>query len=199
MGELVVLNHVTLDGVMQAPGRPDEDPRGGFAHGGWASPRGESVAEAIGDMAQVGGLLFGRRTYQDFAKFWPKQTNNPFTEVLNATPKFVTSSTLTLPLPWSKSTLLTGDAAAAVATLKQQVDQGLLIMGSGQLIQALLRHGLIDEFRLLIHPLVLGTGRRLFAEGGPTAEFSLVGTTTTPSGVIIATYRAAESGGPALR
>ena len=193
MSKIVVLMHLTLDGVMQAPGRPDEDRRGGFTHGGWARPRGDSVVEAFGGISQGGGLLLGRRTYEDFFSFWPKQTDNPFTEVLNNTQKYVASTTLKEPLPWSNSTLLKGDAAEAVAKLKQQVDKDLLIMGSGQLLQSLMRRNLIDEYVLLIHPLVLGTGQRLFTEGSPTTEFQLAETKTAKSGVVIATYRAAEA------
>ena len=197
MSNVVVLNHLTLDGVMQAPGRPDEDNRGGFAHGGWARPRGDSVGAALGGIGEVGGLLFGRRTYEDFFAFWPNQTNNPFTAVLTTTQKYVASTTLAEPLPWINSTLLTGDPAAAVATLKQQLDKDLLIMGSGELIQSLMRRNLVDEYVLLIHPLVLGTGRRLFAEGSPATALRLADTRTTTTGVVIATYRAAESTTPA--
>jgi dihydrofolate reductase len=196
MSKIVMLNHLTLDGVMQAPGRPDEDRRDGFAHGGWARLRGDSVAQALGDIGEVGGLLFGRRTYEDFYSFWPNQTNNPFTDVLNTTQKYVASTTLQEPLPWSNSTLLVGDTVGAVAKLKQQLDKDILMMGSGQLIQSLMRPSLIDEYVLLIHPLVLGQGRRLFAEGSPTATFQLVDTKTTTTGVVIATYRAAESTNP---
>jgi dihydrofolate reductase len=197
MSKVVVLNHLTLDGVMQAPGRPDEDNRGGFAHGGWARPRGDSVAEAFGGIGEVEGLLFGRRTYEDFFAFWPHQTNNPFTAVLNTTQKYVASTTLAEPLPWSNSTLLAGDAAAAVAKLKQQLDKDLLIMGSGDLLQSLMRRNLVDEYVLLIHPLILGTGRRLFAEGSPTTTLQLIDTKTTATGVVIATYRATEPAAPA--
>jgi dihydrofolate reductase len=195
MSNVVVLNHLTLDGVMQAPGRPDEDNRGGFAHGGWARPRGDSVGAALGGIGEVGGLLFGRRTYEDFFAFWPNQTNNPFTAVLTTTQKYVASTTLAEPLPWINSTMLTGDAAAAVATLKQQLDKDLLIMGSGELIQSLMRRNLVDQYVLLIHPLVLGTGRRLFVEGSPTAALRLVDTKTTATGVVIATY---EPAGPTV-
>jgi dihydrofolate reductase len=192
MGNIVVMNHLTLDGVMQAPGRVDEDLRGDFAHGGWAIPRGDSVAAALGGIAEVGGMLFGRRTYQDFYSYWPNQTDNPFTEVLDNTQKYVASTTLKEPLPWSNSTLLTGDVAEAVSTLKQQLDKDLLIMGSGQLIQSLMRYNLVDTYMLMIHPVVLGTGRRLFPEGSPTSAFQLVSTRTTASGVVIATYKPVE-------
>src|SRR6476619_1526300 len=186
MSKIVVLNHLTLDGVMQAPGRPDEDSRGGFTHGGWARPRGDSVAEAFGGIAEVGGLLFGRRTYQDFVSFWANQTDTPCTAVLNKTQKYVASTTLAEPLPWSNSTLLTGNAAEAVAALKQQLDKDLLVMGSGELLQSLMRRNLVDEYVLLIHPLVLGTGRRLFAEGSPTTALQLIDSKTTTTGVVIA-------------
>ncbi len=197
MSRLVVTNNVSLDGVMQSPASPDEDRRDGFAHGGWARPRGDSVGEAFGGIGEVGGLLFGRRTYEDFFSFWPNQTDNPFTAVLNTTQKYVASTTLQEPLPWSNSTLLSGDATDAVARLKQQLGKDLLIMGSGELIQSLMRRNLIDEYVLLIHPLVLGTGRRLFAEGSSATTFRLVDTKTTTTGVIIATYQAAESTVPA--
>jgi dihydrofolate reductase len=197
MSKVVVFMHLTLDGVMQAPGRPDEDLRDGFAHGGWAVPRGDAVGEAFGGIAEVGGMLLGRRTYEDFFSVWPNRTDNPFTAALNSTQKYVASTTLTEPLPWSNSTLLTGDAAEAVAALKQQLDKDLLIMGSSELIQSLMRRNLIDEYVLLIHPLVLGTGRRLFAEGSPATALRLIDTKTTSSGVMIATYQAAEPIAPA--
>jgi dihydrofolate reductase len=192
MSKVVVLMHLTLDGVMQAPGRVDEDQRGGFTHGGWAWPRGDSVVAASRGIAEVGGLLFGRRTYEDFFSFWPNQTDNPFTLALNNSQKYVASTTRHEPLPWINSTLLKGDVAEAVARLKQQLDKNLLIMGSSELIQSLMRRNLVDEYVLLIHPLVLGMGRRLFAAGSPTTTLQLVDTKTTATGVVIATYGAAE-------
>src|SRR6266516_7397123 len=195
MSKVVVFMNLTLDGVMQAPGRPDEDRRGGFEHGGWAMPYATMEA-AEASMAYSGALLLGRRTYEDFYTVWPNRTDNPFTAVLNNTQKYVASTTLEEPLSWINSTLLKGDAAEAVARLKQQLDKDLLIMGSGELIQSLMRRNLVDEYVLLIHPLVLGTGRRLFAEGSPTTALRLVDTKTTTTGVVIATYRAAEPTGP---
>lgn len=191
MGKIVVLDHLTLDGVMQAPGRPDEDCRGGFAHGGWASPRGDVVGEVFGAIPAVAGMLFGRRTYEDFYAFWPSQPDNPFTPLLNSTQKYVASTTLREPLPWVNSTLLAGDAAEAVASLKRRVEGTLLCMGSGVLVQSLMRRNLVDTFVLLIHPLVLGAGRRLFAEGGPAAALRLVEARATASGVVMATYEPA--------
>jgi dihydrofolate reductase len=191
MSRVVVINHVTLDGVMQAPGRPDEDPRGGFEHGGWAQPYNDEVmGRVMGTrMAQGGPLLLGRRTYEDFAGFWPKQKDNPYTEVLDNTQKYVASTTLKEPLPWRNSTLLPGDAAEAVAELKEQSEQDIGVLGSGALVQSLMRRNLIDEFVLLIHPLVLGSGRRLFPDGGPRAALRLVDGVTTTTGVVIATYQ----------
>jgi dihydrofolate reductase len=197
MSRVVVLNNVTLDGVMQAPGRPDEDRRGGFEHGGWAIPYNDAVmAERMAQgmargTTQGGALLFGRRTYEDFFRVWPNRTDNPYTEVLDNTQKYVASNTLTEPLPWCNSTLLKGDAAQAVARLKQQPGQDLMIIGSGALIQSLMPHQLIDEYVLLIHPLVLGSGQRLFPEG-ISLPLRLDDSVTTTTGVIIATYRPAE-------
>lgn len=141
MSEVIVIEHLTLDGVMQAPGRQDEDLRGGFNHGGWAVPNNDEVmGRAMGEgMAQGGPLLLGRRTYEDFYSFWPKQKDNPFTEVLNDTQKYVASTTLTEPLPWSNSTLLKGDAAQAVAKLKEQTGRDIGVLGSGELVQSLMR------------------------------------------------------------
>ena len=193
MSKVVVFASLTLDGVMQAPGRPDEDPRGGFEHGGWAVPYGDAVmAEFMGKgMTGGGALLFGRRTYEDFSSFWPHQTDNHFTEVLDNTLKYVASTTLEEPLPWVNSTLLQGDVAEAVARLKEEADENLAVLGSGELLQTLMRHDLVDEFVLTIHPLVLGTGRRLFPDGGPSAGLRLVESVTTTTGVIIAVYRPA--------
>jgi dihydrofolate reductase len=193
MRKVVVTNNLTLDGVMQAPGRPDEDVRGGFDRGGWARPYNDPVmGRVMGEgMAQAGALLLGRRTYEDFASVWPNRTDNPFTEVLDATQKYVASTTLAEPLPWKNSTLLKGDAADAVADLKQQPGPDLTILGSGELIQSLRRRNLIDEYVLLIHPLILGSGRRLFPEGSPPADLRLASSVTTTTGVMIATYQSA--------
>jgi dihydrofolate reductase len=193
MSKVVVVNNVTLDGVMQAPARPDEDRRGGFTRGGWALPYNDEVmAQRMGrNMSQGGSLLLGRRTYEDFYGVWPSRTDNPYTEVLNNTRKYVASTTLAEPLPWQNSTLLQGDAAQAVARLRQQPGKDLVILGSGALIHSLLPHHLIDEFVLLIHPLVLGSGHRLFPEGAAVA-LRLTDSVTTTTGVVIATYQPAE-------
>ena len=194
MSRVVVINHLTLDGVMQAPGRPDEDRRGGFEHGGWSPPYGDEVmGRVMGEgMAKGGALLLGRRTYEDFAAFWPKQQDNPFTPVLNERRKYVASRTLQEPLPWVNSTLLEGDAADAVARLKEEQDDDLAVLGSGELVQSLMRRNLVDQYLLTIHPLVLGSGRRLFTDGGAYASLRLVDAITTTTGVVIATYQPAE-------
>lgn len=196
MSRLVVVCSLTLDGVMQAPARPDEDLRGGFEHGGWAVPYGDAVmAERMGrSMAQGGFLLLGRRTYEDFYRVWPHRTDNPYTEVLNNTQKYVASTTLAEPLPWRNSTLLSGDAADAVAQLKQRPGKDLVVLGSGALVQSLIKRDLIDEYTLLIHPLVLGSGRRLFPDG-TFATLRVVDSVTTTRGVIIATYQPVQPTG----
>jgi dihydrofolate reductase len=194
MRKITAFVSVTLDGVMQAPGRPDEDTRGDFQYGGWAAPYADEVMGSVAGegMATTGGILLGRKTYQDFYRYWPKQTDNPFTEVLNSTQKYVASTTLHEPLPWSNSTLLDGDVARAVETLKEQPGEDIVILGSGQLVQSLMPHNVIDEYMLLIHPLVLGSGRPLFPEGVPYVAPRLVDTKSTTTGVIIATYQLAE-------
>jgi dihydrofolate reductase len=191
VSKVVVFTSLTLDGVMQAPGRPDEDRRGGFEHGGWAQPYNDPVMASVAaeGMANTGPLLFGRRTYEDFFSFWPHQTDNPFTEVLDNTLKYVASTTLKEPLPWSNSALLEGDAAKAVARLKQEPGKDMVVLGSGELVQSLMRRNLVDEYVLLIHPLLLGSGRRLFQDGGPSTALRLVDAKTTTTGVVIATYR----------
>lgn len=194
MSKVVVVNHLTLDGVMQAPARADEDTRDSFTRGGWAVPYGDAVmGEAMAEgMAQGGALLFGRRTYEDLYAVWPNRTDNPYTEALNTAQKYVASTTLREPLPWSNSTLLKGDVAEAVARLKQQPGKDLVILGSGELIQSLMRHNLIDRYLLTIHPLVLGSGRHLFRDGGAFAALKLIDVKPTTTGVVIATYQPAE-------
>src|SRR6266566_7880700 len=187
MSKVVVFTNLSLDGVMQAPGRPDEDRRGG-----WAAPYA-AMTSAGRSIATNGALLLGRRTYEDFYSVWPNRTDNPFTAVLNNIQKYVASTTLSEPLSWSNSTLLKGDAAEAVARLKEEPGKDLLIMGSGELIQSLMRRNLVDEYVLLIHPLVLGSGRRLFPDGGAFAALRLVATSTTNNGVVIVTYQPDEA------
>jgi dihydrofolate reductase len=191
MSRIVVVNNVTLDGVMQSPSGPDEDRRDGFEHGGWALPYADHVmAEYMGrGMQQEGAMLFGRRTYEQFAAYWPHQSDdNPYAAVLNSREKYVVSTTLGDPLPWANSTQLEG--MEAVAALKERRGGNVVVLGSGELSQSLMRHGLVDEYVLSIHPLVLGSGRRLFPEGSPFAKLRLVDSVTTTTGVVIGTFEA---------
>lgn len=194
MRKIIVSEFVTLDGVMQAPGNPDEDRREGFEHGGWQMPYFDEVAgSAISQaMAESGGFLLGRRTYDIFAAFWPSQPpEDPFAATLNSLPKYVVSTTLKEPLQWNNSTLIKGNVAEEVAKLKQEPGKDLQVIGSGDLVQTLMQHDLIDEYRLMVHPIVLGNGRRLFRDGSVTTALRLVDTKTTGTGVVILTYRPA--------
>ncbi len=193
MGRIVVMNSVTLDGVMQGPARPGEDPRGGFTQSGWglrSAQSPEEVARAMSDrMAAGGGLkgwLLGRWTYESVLEVWNAR-GGPFKDALNSTPKYIASTTLTEPLRWPNSTLLRGDIAEAVGELKAQSDGVLGIMGSGALIASLIPADLIDEYLLFIHPLLLGTGRRLFPEGAEV-PLRLAQGAITSAGVVIASY-----------
>jgi dihydrofolate reductase len=198
MGRTVVMNHVTLDGVMQGPGRADEDTRGGFRHGGWGSRTeapDDAIQKAMGErMGGGGGLtgwLFGRRTYVDLLGYWNQHPESPFGAMLNDTPKYVASSTLVDPLPWPNSTLLRGNVANSVASLKARTEGVLGIMGSGELIGSLLAADLVDELLLMVHPLVLGSGRRLFPDG-TDVSFRLIEVTASSTGVVIAAYERAR-------
>jgi dihydrofolate reductase len=194
VSKITVFNNITLDGVMQAPGRADEDTRGGFTHGGWSRPFADRAA---GDVmarhaTQHTVLLFGRRTYEQFFAFWSTQGDNvPYAAALNNAPKRVASTTLTAPLAWRNATLLPGDAADALADLKTREARDFVILGSGGVIQSLMRRGLIDEFTLLINPVILGSGIRLFPAGAAPATLRLVDVTPTGAGVVIATYQPA--------
>lgn len=192
MGRVIVMNGLTLDGVMQGPGRPDEDTRNGFAHGGWAIPYSDEVMVAkMGE--RMGGdraFLFGRRTYEDLLASWNTK-GGPFKDALNNAPKYVASSNPATRLDWPNSTLLQGDIPARVADLKESSGTNLVIMGSGVLIGSLMAADLIDEYLLMLYPLVLGTGRRMFPSGTQTS-LRLVDCTTTSMGVLVATYEPAR-------
>jgi dihydrofolate reductase len=192
MGKVVVINHLTLDGVMQGPGRPDEDTRDGFARGGWAVPRSDEamVAKTGEHMGGDRAFLFGRRTYEELLTSWNAQ-GGPFKDALNNARKYVASSNPATRLDWPHSTLLHGDIPAAVADLKASSATNLVIMGSGVLIGSLMAADLIDEYLLMIHPLVLGTGRRLFS-GGAEASLRLVDSVPTSTGVLMLTYEPAR-------
>jgi dihydrofolate reductase len=191
MGGLTVVESLTLDGVMQAPGRLDEDTRGGFEHGGWGVPYADEVmGRAMGErMGGAGAIVLGRFTYEDLFSYWPKQKDNQYTETLNRTRKYVASKTLSEPLPWENSRLIDGDPAEGIAALKRD-EEHLTVIGSGNLVRSLMGRDLIDEFLLLIHPLVLGSGQRLFTDGA-FARLELTDSLTTTTGVVIGTYRPA--------
>jgi dihydrofolate reductase len=182
---------VSLDGVVQGLGRPDEDTRGGFSHGGWGRRYDDEVLgqEMAKAMAQPGDMLLGRRTWQDFIAAWGSQTDgNPFTTRMNETTKYVVSRTLQDAEAWQNSVLLRGDAAGAVAELKARPGRDLGIVGSASLVRSLHTAGLIDHYTLVICPLTLGRGTRLFDADGPLTEFDLASSVATPKGVIIAQY-----------
>jgi dihydrofolate reductase len=191
MGSITVTMWVTLDGVVQGLGRADEDTRGGFTHGGWGGRFEDEVMarEMASGMAKPGDMLFGRRTWQDFITAWAHRTDgNPFTTRMNATTKYVVSRTLDDADAWQNSVLLRGDAAEVVAKLKAQSDRDLGIVGSVSLVRSLHAAGLIDQYTLVICPLTLGSGARLFPDSAPLTEFELTASVTTTKGVIIAHY-----------
>lgn len=190
MRKLTVSEFVSLDGVMQAPGGADEDTEGGFRHGGWQMGYFDDVAgERIGaSMAQTGAFLLGRRTYEIFASYWPTQSDDdPIAKILNGLPKYVASTTLAEPLAWQNSTLLQGDVAKAVAELKEGEGGNIVVLGSGGLVQTLYENDLVDEYALMIHPIVLGSGKKLFRDV-PKKPLKLADSVTTSTGVVMATY-----------
>lgn len=193
MAKLTLTEFLTLDGVVQAPGGPDEDRDGGFEHGGWLVPYADEDMGRFMDevFRTVDGFLLGRRTYQIFAAHWPHVTDedDPIATKLNTLPKYVASRTLEK-VEWHNSTLLGGDAAREVAALKERLEGELQIHGSGTLARSLMAHGLIDEYRLLVYPVLLGGGKRLFDDGAVPTALELTDSRTTGTGVAIHTYRA---------
>ena len=190
MRPLVVNTFVTLDGVMQAPGGPEEDPTGGFAHGGWSAGYwDDAMGEKMGEvMGKPFDLLLGRKTYEIFAAHWPHVPDQPGAEQLNNARKHVASRTLDT-LEWENSTLLEGDVPEAVAKLKQEDGPEIQVHGSSDLIQTLLEHDLVDELRLMIFPVVLGSGKRIFGDGAVPAGLALADSATSSTGVVMATYK----------
>ncbi|MFZ0006075.1 MAG: dihydrofolate reductase family protein [Methanoregula sp.] len=194
MRKIIVLSFVTLDGVMQAPGGPEEDPSGGFRYGGWMVPYGDEFMgkEMIRQVSRPFDLLLGRKTYEIFAAYWPNATNpsDPIAVGFNHATKYVVSKTLTAP-GWNKSVVISGDVVEEIKRLKERDGPQLQVHGSGNLIQTLMKHDLVDELWLKIFPITLGPGKRLFADGTIPAAFKLQECKTSPSGVIIASYQRA--------
>ena len=190
MGLLIVTEFLTLDGVGQAPGGTEEDRDGGFEYGGWQAPLGDASAGGIvfEEASTMDALLLGRRTYEIFSDYWPKAPDTiPFTGLLNNVRKFVASRTLTEPLAWNNSTLLTGDLVDAVRAVKERHDE-VHVIGSLDLVQSLLQHGLVDRLNLWVYPVLLGSGKRLFAGGVVPTTLVLVNSVTYPSGTLHLTY-----------
>ena len=190
MRNLVVVEFVTLDGVMQGLGSPDEDRDGGFEYGGWGAPYMDDVQikAAVEDMAATTAYLFGRKTFEKMATFWPYQPDdNPMAAHLNATPKYVATRTLREPA-WNNSHLLTGDLEEDVTKLKADGDGNVVVLGSGELVQQLIADDLIDEYRLFLHPLVLGTGKRLFRTTDQLKKLRLLEAVPTTTGVLVLSY-----------
>jgi dihydrofolate reductase len=192
MRKLIVSTFLTLDGVMQAPGGPEEDESGGFALGGWSvNYWDEQMGQVMGKaMSTPFDLLLGRTTYDLFAAYWPNAPEDAGGKPLNAATKYVVSRSHPT-LEWGPSALIEGDAADGIAELKQGDGPELQVHGSGNLIQTLLRHNLVDEYRLWVFPLVIGSGKRLFADGSIPSALKLVDTTVSSTGVVIGTYEPA--------
>jgi dihydrofolate reductase len=196
MRKVIADEWMTLDGVIQAPGQADEDTTGGFQHGGWHVGYFDDLAQrrVVESVVTAGGFLLGRRTYEIFATHWPNASEEEqvLAEPLNIKPKYVASKTLTEPLAWQNSTVLQGDVAEAVAALKQEDGEDLHVIGSSELVQTLFAHDLVDEFRMMIDPVVVGGGKRLFRDDGALRPLRLLDSQVTTTGVIIATYAPAE-------
>jgi dihydrofolate reductase len=190
MRKVIVQEFLALDGTAQAPGGTDEDRSGGFQHGGWHMQYGDDTSGVAKVIGEAGGFLLGRRTYEIFAAYWPNapEETQVIAEPLNTKPKHVASRTLTGSLEWQNSTVLEGDLPEAVAALKQENAGDLLVIGSTALVQSLIQHGLVDEFRLMIDPVLVGGGKRIFPDDGALRPLRLVDHEVMSTGAIIATY-----------
>jgi dihydrofolate reductase len=198
MRKIIVVEFLTLDGVMQAPGSPDEDRSGGFDHGGWQLSYFDDTlgASILGALEETGGFLLGRRTYDAFAAHWPNQpADDPLAGTFNELPKWVVSSTLRAPLTWQNSTLIQGDAVKGISDVRAGDGKDIQVIGSGELVQTLMKHDLVDEYRLMIHPIVMGSGKRLFRDDAAAARLRLVESTPSSTGVLIARYVPDRDGG----
>jgi dihydrofolate reductase len=193
MRRLIANEFMSLDGVAQAPGGADEDTSGGFRHGGWhmGYMQDERAQQwALASIVEAGGFVLGRRTYEIFAAYWPSASEEEqvIAEPLNTKPKHVASTTLTEPLEWQNSTLLAGDVAAAITALKQEDGGDLHVIGSTELVRSLIDHDLVDEFRLMIDPVMLGGGKRIFGDDGSLRPLRLVNSEVASTGAFLATY-----------
>lgn len=192
MRKVIVFEWMTLDGVVQAPGEPDEDRTGGFTHGGWHMPYFDEASRnwVVENLMAAGGFLLGRRTYESFAGHWPNasEAEQVLARPLNSQPKYVVSTTLTDPLMWQNSTVVQGDPADAVMALKQVHGKDLYVLGSTELVPFLIKHDLVDEFRVMIDPLVVGGGKRIFGEDGMLRPLRLMDSQVVSTGSIIATF-----------
>jgi dihydrofolate reductase len=197
MRKVVVDEWMSLDGVVQAPGNPDEDTTGGFQHGGWHLPYFDEMSQdwVVEYLTEAGGFLLGRRTYEILAGYWPNASDEEkaVAQPMNAKPKYVVSTTLSEPLEWENSSILQGDVDDAVRALKQEVGDDLHVIGSTQLVRTLIEHDLVDGFRLMIDPVLLGGGKRVFPDDGALRSLRLVDSKVTTTGVVIATYVPANS------
>jgi dihydrofolate reductase len=197
VSRLIVNEWMSLDGVVQAPGSADEDTSGGFEHGGWHLQYFDDLSQrvVVENVNEAGGFLLGRRTYEILAGYWPNASEEEqvVARPLNTKPKYVASTTLTEPLEWENSTLLQGDVAEAVAALKQEDGADLHVIGSTQLVQTLIERDLVDELRLMIDPLLVGGGKRIFRDDGKLRPLRLVDSQVTTTGAILATYVRTET------
>jgi dihydrofolate reductase len=194
---VIVNEFMTLDGVVQAPGGDEEDTSGGFEHGGWHMPFMDEVAQkdVLEGINDAGGFLLGRRTYEIFAAYWPNapEEEQVIAEPLNSKPKYVASTTLTEPLEWQNSALLQGDLPEAVAALKQEAGGDLHVIGSSDLVQTLIENDLVDELRVMIDPLIVGGGKRIFRDDGALKPMRLLDSQVTSTGAFLARYAPAQS------
>jgi dihydrofolate reductase len=192
MGRVIVNEWMSFDGVVQAPGAPDEDTSGGFKHGGWHLQYFDDMSRkwVLDNLIEAGGFLFGRRTYEGFASHWPNASEEEqvIAKPLNTKPKFVASTTLAEPLKWQNSKLLKGDVAEAVATLRREYGADLHVLGSTKLVHTLIEHDLVDELRVMVDPVVLGGGKGIFSTDGAIRPLSLINSQVTTTGAILATY-----------
>jgi dihydrofolate reductase len=196
MRKVIVNEFMSLDGVVQAPGLPDEDRSGGFEHGGWHLRYFDDTSQdwVLTSITEAGGYLLGRRTFEILGAYWPTapEEEQVIAEPLNTRPKYVASTTLKEPLEWQNSTVLEGDVAEAVRLLKQEDGGDIHVIGSTVLVQTLIEHAMVDEFRFMIDPVVLGGGKRLFREDGALRPLRLVDSVVTTTGAVLATYAPAQ-------